>query len=111
MIKGLMKLFGGADEKPAEETQTNTETGGESKSYKDLESFVDYVVRALVDNPGDVKVSSDKENDLDVINISCSKDDIGKIVGKKGRTIMAIRSLVSGAASRLQRKVTVEVLD
>ena len=39
------------------------------------------------------------------------KEDVGKVVGKKGRTIMAIRELVSGAGSRAQRKVTVEVVD
>ena len=80
-------------------------------SLKDLENFVDYVVRALVDHPEEVRVIAEKENGNDIIKITCNKEDIGKIVGKKGKTIMAIRSLVSGAAGRLQKRVSVEVID
>jgi len=76
-----------------------------------LENFVDYVVRALVDFPDEVRVTSETGEDSSIIKIDCKKEDIGKIVGKKGKTIMAIRALVSGAAGRLQKKVSVEVND
>ena len=46
-----------------------------------------------------------------VIRIDCRKEDIGKVVGKRGKTIMAIRSLVSGAGGRLQQRISVEVAD
>ena len=77
----------------------------------ELEHFVDYVVRSLVDNPDDVRVTSEDGEETWIIKIDCKKEDIGKIVGRRGKTIMAIRSLVSGAAGRLQKKVTVEVVD
>ena len=45
------------------------------------------------------------------IKIRCRKEDIGKIVGKRGKIIMSIRSLVSGAAGRQHKRVSVDVLD
>jgi predicted RNA-binding protein YlqC (UPF0109 family) len=85
----------------------------EGQKAKDLENFVDYIVRTLVDHPDEVHVSTEvsENRDLDVIRIDCNREDIGKIVGKRGRTIMAMRALVSNAAGRNQRKVTVEVND
>ena len=93
--------------------------GGDSSAPKksgadgigDLENFVDYVVRALVDNPKEVSINSEAGERADIIKISCRKEDISRIIGKKGRTIMAIRSLVSGAAGRMKKKVSVEVVD
>jgi predicted RNA-binding protein YlqC (UPF0109 family) len=82
-----------------------------SGSLRDLEGFVGYVVNALVDFPEDVKIQTEENADGCVIKISCRKEDIGKIVGKRGKTIMAIRSLVSGAAGRQKKRVSVEVLD
>lgn len=108
MIKGLLKLFGVGDSK------TSSSVAGSSSDdagIKDLENFVDYIVRSLVDSPEEVRVVSEKEDGASVIKIVCKKEDIGKIVGKKGKTIMAIRSLVSGAAGRIQKRVAVEVID
>lgn len=83
-----------------------------NSDIKDIISFVDYVVRALVDEPGAVKIElSETDTNEKVININCKKADIGKIIGKNGKTIMAIRSLVTGAASRLNEQISVEVID
>ena len=80
-------------------------------SLRDLEGFVDYVVKALVDYPDEISISTSENPEGAAIQIRCRKSDIGKIVGKHGKTIMAIRSLVSGAAGRQGRRVSVEVLD
>ncbi|MCR4573939.1 MAG: KH domain-containing protein [Lentisphaeria bacterium] len=76
-----------------------------------LESFVNYVASSLVDNPEAVQVSTLEKDRLSVIQIRCEKRDIGKIVGKNGKTIAAIRLLVSGAGGRIGKRMTVEVLD
>ena len=116
VIKALMRFFGGGSSEP-KQAAASTATASERKpssgktSIKDLEAFVDYVVKALVDNPEDVKIVTEPEGDGKVIKITCRKEDVGKIVGKKGKTIIALRSLVGGAASRLQEKVSVEVVD
>ena len=82
-----------------------------NKSLRELEGFVDYVVRTLVDYPDEIVITTTENADGAVIQIRCRKEDIGKIVGKRGKTIMAIRSLVSGAAGRQGRRVSVDVLD
>ncbi|MDD2403650.1 MAG: KH domain-containing protein [Victivallaceae bacterium] len=110
MIKSFFKFLTGKSG-ASRGVQGSSKSTGSTGSLKDLENFVDYVVRALVDYPDSVRVSSDLEKDIKVIKIDCKKEDIGKIVGKRGKTIMAIRSLVSGAAGRLREKVSVEVVD
>jgi len=80
-------------------------------SLAGLESFVLYVVRSLVDEPAEVKIATVERDKMSVIQITCVKKDIGKIIGKSGKTIAAIRSLVSGAAGRIGLRVTVDVLD
>ena len=101
MFKSLIKMF----------TGNGTTVTSKKDGIGELEHFVDYVVRALVDNPQEVSINSEAGDRADVIKISCRKEDISRIIGKKGRTIMAIRSLVSGAAGRMKKKVSVEVVD
>lgn len=96
-------LFGGSKEKSTVSTGRGT--------LRELESFVDYVVKSLVDNPDEVSLSTVENSEGATIQIRCSKEDIGKIVGKRGKTIMAIRSLVSGAAGRQRKRVSVDVMD
>ena len=107
MIKKLFGLF-------TKKSATSSISGiSLSKEMGDIAAFVDYVVRALVDEPGLVKIEVKKEGEKQIktININCKKTDIGKIIGKNGKTIMAIRSLVTGAASRINEHVAVEVVD
>ena len=113
MIKGILKMFGlgGNAEKTEKSSCCNSTSGSHDATIKDLENFVDYIVRALVDYPEEVRIVSEQDNGASVIKINCKKEDIGKIVGKNGKTIMAIRSLVSGAAGRMQKRVAVEVVD
>jgi len=103
MLNFLAKLFGGGNSING----MPQVTGGE----EDLTSFVRYVVCSLVDEPKQVEINTDTSDKLTVIKISCKKQDIGKIIGKNGKTIDAIRSLVNGAAGRLGKKANVEVLD
>lgn len=105
MLKSFLKMFSGGS--TVESSGGATLEGG----IKDLENFVDYIVRSLVDDPDAVRVSCEVGDESSTIKIDCKKDDIGKIIGKRGKTIMAIRSLVSGAAGRLKKRVTVEVVD
>jgi len=66
----------------------------------------------LVDYPDEVKVKTETgADDAQVIQIICRQSDRGKLIGKKGKTIMALRALVSGAAGRTKNRVSVEVLD
>ncbi len=107
MLKALLNfLTGGGAKKPAVPVN-----GGSARSVRDLEGFVTYVARSLVDFPDEVSVSTEENAEGCTLKIDCRKEDIGKIVGKRGKTIMAIRSLVSGAAGRMRQRVSVEVVD
>lgn len=112
MLKALFNFLtgngSGAKSAGSAAVKAGRSSGG---SLHDLEGFVDYVVRALVDNPDEVSIRTEETEEGCSIQISCKKEDIGKIVGKRGKTIMAIRSLVSGAAGRQRKRVSVEVLD
>ena len=119
------KLFGGGSSEPAAtETTKNGRPDKTSSSERssspacarsvsmtDLESFVEFVAKALVDYPDEVKVSTRENEDGKTIRIFCRAGDRGKIIGKKGKTIMALRSLVAGAAGRSRSRVSVEVPD
>ncbi len=111
------KLFSGEIEDPAVSSGNSAEAAGNPAgngrpvTLKDLEGFVNYVVTALVDCPDQVQVTTKTENNENVIWISCRKEDTGKIIGKKGKTIIAIRALVASAAGRMQNRVKVEVAD
>ena len=104
----IFKLFsGGKSDGDKGGKSAGTSTG----SLRELEGFVDFVVKALVDYPDEVNVTTVENGEGASIQIRCRKEDIGKIVGKRGKTIMAIRSLVSGAAGRQRKRVSVDVLD
>ena len=103
MLKALLKLFGISKASGC----CSCAAGG----VKGLEGFVDYVVRSLVDSPDAVKVTTEDGANSVVIRMDYNKEDIGKIVGKRGKTIMAIRSLVRSAAGKMNKQVTVEVAD
>ncbi len=74
-------------------------------------AFVKYVASALVDYPEDLSVESEEKDGAVTIYIKCRKCDNGKIIGKRGKTISAIRNLAGGAAGRMRRRVNVEVVD
>lgn len=105
MFKKVFSIF---NKKEPEQTSEKVEM---TDGVKDLEHFVDYVVRALVDAPENVSVETVEGERGTTIQVSCAKEDIGKIIGKNGKTISAIRALVNGAGKRFEKDLSVEVLD
>jgi len=89
--------------------QKQNSTGTESQP--DLENFVSFVVRSLVDDPDLVAVETVNRDRDATINVTCDKKDVGKVIGRNGKTIAAIRALTNGAGARVGRKVGVEILD
>jgi predicted RNA-binding protein YlqC (UPF0109 family) len=81
------------------------------ENLEGLKAFVQYVASALVDYPEQVSITTATKDRLNIIQISCVKGDIGKLVGKNGKTIAAIRALVSGAGGRLGLHATVDILE
>ena len=80
---------------------------------KDLEmkEFVEYIVKNLVDHPESVKIAEVGGTHTLIIELSVEKSDIGKIIGKNGKTINAIRTLLMSVASRNGLRVNLEIIE
>ncbi len=79
---------------------------------EDLASLVDSIVRPLVDEPDALEVASvEAEDGGMVIEIRVAEGDAGKVIGRQGRVIKAIRTLARAAASRSGKMVDVELID
>ena len=103
----LKKLIGGSQPAESEAEPRTTAKPGEP----DVRSFVEFVVCSLVDAPDDVNVRTVENDRQTTVEVACQKSDIGKVIGKGGKTISAIRTLASGAGGRQGKRIMVEVLD
>ncbi len=76
---------------------------------KDL---LEYLAKALVDKPGEVKVDSfDDEGGALVLELAVDDDDYGHVIGRGGRTAAALRTVVKAAGARQDRRVLVDIVD
>ena len=76
-----------------------------------MKELVEIMARALVDNPEQLEVSEIAGSDTVVIELRPAKEDIGKIIGKKGRNVQAMRTLLNAAAGKLRKRVVLEIVD
>ncbi|MBI5699671.1 KH domain-containing protein [Candidatus Saganbacteria bacterium] len=75
-----------------------------------MKELVEYIVRSLVDNPDRVEIKETPGEGSILIEIKVADEDTGKVIGREGRIINAIRTLAKSAAGREQKRVQVEVL-
>lgn len=83
----------------------------EEKLIERLQELVRYIATSLVDEPDQLSTELTEKDGSRVIMISCEKKDAGKLIGRNGRIIAAIRILVSGTAAKSGLKVTVDIVD
>jgi len=76
-----------------------------------MRELVEIMAKALVDNPDQLAVSEITGSDTLVIELRAAKEDIGKIIGKKGRNVQAMRTLLNAAAGKLRKRVVLEIID
>lgn len=76
-----------------------------------MEHFVGYLVRNLVESPNDVKVECRQESDQTIVEIRVASTDVARVIGRGGRTIQALRTVVMSAAARLHCRVRVDLID
>jgi predicted RNA-binding protein YlqC (UPF0109 family) len=76
-----------------------------------VKEVLEYVARHLVDDPDAVEVTEDEGDRSVVLRLKVAPDDMGKVIGKRGRTVRAIRSLVRAAASRQGLSSMVEIVE
>lgn len=76
-----------------------------------LKAFVEYVAKSLVDNPSEVQVCEVEGEHSSVLELRVAKEDLGKVIGKQGRTARAIRTLLGAASSKAQKRTMLEILE
>ncbi len=76
-----------------------------------MKAFVEYVVKALVDFPDEVNVREAEGIRVTVYELRLNKSDIGKVIGKQGRTIQSLRTLVNNASSKVGKRAVVEIIE
>jgi len=77
-----------------------------------MHDFVEFVIKKLVDKPDGVQLSQEeKETNKVVFQLRVDKEDVGKVIGKKGRTANSIRILLSAVAAREGKRAILEIVD
>ena len=79
-----------------------------SGSMKDL---ISYIAKALVDKPDEVEVSEVVGEQTSVIELKVAKDDLGKVIGKQGRTARAMRTILSAASTKVRKRSVLEIIE
>lgn len=75
------------------------------------ENVLEFVAKQLVDHPDDVRIETEEDDREVVLNLHVHDEDLGKVIGKRGRTAKAIRTLVKAAGSLDDENITVEIVD
>lgn len=76
-----------------------------------MKELVELLAKALVNHPDKVEVKETQGDTASVIELRVAVEDLGRIIGKQGRTAKSIRTLVNAAASRINRKVVLEIIE
>ncbi len=76
-----------------------------------MKELVEYLARQLVSHPDAVEVKETQGDTASVLELKVAKDDLGRIIGKQGRTAKSIRTILNAAASRNNRKVVLEIIE
>ncbi|HBN26992.1 MAG TPA: KH domain-containing protein [Desulfobacteraceae bacterium] len=76
-----------------------------------MKELVSYIAQALVDNPEQVTVSEVEGNQTSVLELKVAKEDLGKVIGKQGRTARAMRTILSAASAKLKKRTVLEILE
>ena len=76
-----------------------------------MKDLITYIAKALVDKTEEVVVTEIKGEQIYVIELKVAKEDIGKIIGKHGRTAQAIRTILSAVSAKLKKRCVLELLE
>ncbi|MEN8751772.1 MAG: KH domain-containing protein [Desulfobacterales bacterium] len=76
-----------------------------------MKDLISCIARALVDNPEQVYVSEIQGNQTSVLELKVAKEDLGKVIGKQGRTARAMRTILSAASAKIKKRTVLEILE
>jgi len=76
-----------------------------------MKELIKYIAQALVDNPDMVDVSEVIGEQTSVIELRVAKEDLGKVIGKQGRTAKAMRTILSAASTKMRKRAVLEIIE
>jgi hypothetical protein len=76
-----------------------------------LRELVLYLARALVEHPDEVAVEEIEEADATVFELKVAESDLGRVIGRQGRTAKALRTVLSAASAKMKRRAILEILE
>ncbi len=76
-----------------------------------MKDLVEHMAKALVDLPEEVAVSEIEGEKTTVIELKVAKEDLGKVIGKQGKTARAMRTILNAAATKLRKRSVLEILE
>jgi predicted RNA-binding protein YlqC (UPF0109 family) len=76
-----------------------------------MKDLIKHIAQALVDNPEQVKVEEVEGRHTSVLELKVAKEDLGKVIGKKGRTAHAIRTLLNAASAKVKKRTVLEIIE
>ena len=77
----------------------------------ELRDLIEYVGKALVDLPDNVEVTEIEGEQTTVIELKVDKSDLGKVIGKQGRTARALRTILNAASTKLKKRSVLEIIE
>lgn len=76
-----------------------------------LKELVEFMAKSLVDNPDSVEVNEVPGDSTTVYELRVSKDDLGKVIGKQGRTAHSMRTILTAASTKMQKRTALEIIE
>ena len=76
-----------------------------------MQDLLKNIVQALVDNPEQIKITPVEGNRVSILELTVAKEDIGKVIGKQGRTAHAIRTILGAASAKTKKRTALEIID
>jgi len=76
-----------------------------------MKELVEMIAKALVDNPDEVTVTEVEGEQITVLELRVEQSDLGKVIGKQGRTARSIRTLLGAAGMKLRKRFVLEILE
>ena len=76
-----------------------------------MKELIEFIAKALVDNSDEVVVSEIEGENTSVIELKVAKEDLGKVIGKNGRTARAMRTILSAASTKIRKRSVLEIIE
>lgn len=92
-------------------SQPEQKSNDQKKPLSELAKMIEYMARMLVDLPDEVEINEIEGENTTVLELKVAKTDLGKIIGKQGRTARAVRTVLNGASTKLRKRTVLEIIE